>query len=297
MKTYPEMSGQSSVVDAFYTQMSNGAVGAFYEADQAVEAVNVVPAEWASAMQVAETEIEQNQQQIAAKLTELLTATTRADSLEIYWEAEAIRMEAQGAEIVILEKQHQIDLLRKARAQAALPTVNGLPTADVLQNNRKTVQRIYLEITSNGANTLTPAQFDVISPIAHQCPLEGGSAVYMARALYQLNERKHFDDFSLCDIAVERNALEKPVTNPDELTLWPNPTSGKLQIFVPDVQTETAVVIQLTNLTGQVAMEKQIATSDGNLYLDLSRLTPGLYFCQVGKESQTFSPVRFIIAR
>ena len=296
MKVYPEMSGQSGVVDAFYTQAANTAIGSFYDADQALESVTTVPEAWANAMQQASADIEQNRQQVDLKLAELATAATRADSLEVYWSAEAVRMEALEAEAVILEKQLDLDELRKTQAQAALTLVNNLSAADILQSNRKTAQEIYLDITANGANVLDPVQFNDISAIAHQCPLEGGSAVYLARSLYQLNERKHFDDFSLCNIAVERQSPRQAQALPGEWTLQPNPASGLLTIIAPDKLGTEPLNIQIIDPVGRLVLSNQLIASEGKLYIDVSSLSPGIYFCQVVQEGRLFAPGCLLIA-
>jgi Secretion system C-terminal sorting domain len=82
-----------------------------------------------------------------------------------------------------------------------------------------------MEITSTGANTLSAAQFSAISPIAHQCILEGGNAVALARTLYHLNDPKRFDDVDLCGLIVNREAPKAKAAMPQTLQVNPNPSS------------------------------------------------------------------------
>lgn len=164
-------------------------------------------------------------------------------------------------------------------------------------NNRKTVDQMYLKTLVGGIYTLTQNQRDAFWQIAIQCPAEGGSAVYIARALYQLNEQKHFDDFDLCAIADERSAKTDPKPRTDGVLLWPNPTDGRLQLYLPGIEAEQNVRLRVADISGQTVLERDLVTADGKFALDASRLVSGIYFCQVSTNGQRFSPVKFVIAR
>jgi hypothetical protein len=144
---------------------------------------------------------------------------------------------------------------------------------------------------------LTESQFDVISAIAHQCPLAGGSAVYMARALYQLKEQKHFDDFDLCAITDERSAKASPKPRADGLLLWPNPGSDKVSVQVPGLETENHVRFRILDLSGRTMLERTAAiAADGIFALNVSRLAPGIYLCHIATDNRAFAPVKLVIS-
>lgn len=297
LKAHPDMLGESAHVDAFYADKdASSAIQSFYIAETMVAAVQKVPVEWGQALQTAADSIEAIEAEADAVLTALAGVNNRADSLEIYWQSQSVRRRIVIHIAVVLEKQHQIDSLRRVRTLTTLPTVMALPANDVLQSNRKDALRVYLEVTSAGATRLTERQFDVISAIAHQCPLAGGSAVYMARALYQLNEQKHFDDFDLCAITDERSAKASPKPRADGLLLWPNPNTGQFHLYLPGINTEQQVQVRVTDLSGRAVLERNFATADGSLALDASRLAPGIYFCHIHTEGQVLAPVKFVIA-
>lgn len=299
LKAYPAMLSQSADVDTFFNNVQSGsAIKDFYIAEAVTATVQEVPLAWGQALQTATDTMEAVEAEATAKLAGLASVSTRADSLEVYWQAAAIRDRLIAPMAVVLEKQHQIDSLRRVRAATALTTVTSLPANNVLQSNRKNALLVYLEITSAGATQLTQSQFDTISAIARQCPLAGGSAVYMARALYQLNEQKHFDDFDLCGVVAERSApamSSKP--RADKVLLWPNPTDGHLQLYLPgiDAEQQVQVQVQVADLSGREVLERSIGTADGNLALDASKLSPGIYFCRVSTNSQVFATVKFVI--
>ncbi len=297
LKQYPaDMLGQSAAVDAFYAAAEQGsAIKAFYGAEVAIAAVREVPAAWGQALKTATDSINAIEQRTKSALVSLANVSTRADSLSVYWHSEALRSGIVVPMAVVLEKQHQLDSLRRARAAAALPAVLALPASSILQSNRKSVLRIYLEVTAAGANHLTAAQFATVKAVAEQCALEGGSAVYTARALYQMNEKRHFDDLALCGESQERSTSAQRLVKKG-VALWPNPSTGRVQVFVPGIETEQSVHLRVTDVSGRVVLEQNGTTSDGNLLLDGSSLTPGIYFCQVCTTSEAFSPVKFAIS-
>ncbi|MCS7036398.1 MAG: T9SS type A sorting domain-containing protein [Saprospiraceae bacterium] len=298
LKAHPDMLGQSTSVDAFYSATEAGsAVQSFHIAEAMVASVQDVPTAWGQALRTAADSIAAIEAEADAVLAALGGVSTRSDSLDIYWQSQSVRARLVPHTAVAVEKQHQMDSLRRIRALAVLPTVMALPANNVPQSNRKDALRIYLEVTSAGTAQLTEAQFDVVSPIAHQCPLAGGSAVYMARALYQMKEQKHFDDFDLCAIADGRSAKATPKPHADRVLLWPNPTDGRLQLFLPGMEAGQEVRLRVADISGRTVLERSLVTADGNLALDASRLVPGVYFCQVSTGGQTFQPVKFVIAR
>ncbi len=298
LKAHPEMLGQSPIVDAFYADREAGsAIKSFYTVETLVAAVEEVPADWAQALRTAVDSIEAIEAEANAVLEALAGVGTREDSLDIYWQSQSVRQRIAPHVAEVVEIQDRLDSLRQARASAALPSVPALPADDVLQANRKEVLRVYLEVTASGATRLSEGQFEVISSIAHQCPLAGGSAVYMARALYQLNEQKHFDDFELCAIPHERSTPVDSRPLADEVLLWPNPTGGHVQLFLPGISAQQQVHVRIADLSGRVVVEKTLSTADGNIALDASELSRGIYFCRVYTSGKALAPLKLMIER
>lgn len=82
-----------------------------------------------------------------------------------------------------------------------------------------------------------------------------------------------------------------------QVLLWPNPTDGRLQLFLPGIEAEQEVRLRVADISGRMVLASDLVTTDGNLALDASRLAPGVYFCLVSTAGQTFQPVKFVIAR
>jgi hypothetical protein len=121
-----------------------------------------------------------------------------------------------------------------------------------------------------------------LTAIADQCPLEGGDAVYEARAVVAYLTGQEFDDYQLCDSG-ERNQRIKPsvkVESLDNIIVYPNPTTG--QVFWTTLQGEP-VTVRVFNSLGQLQIEK--STTDNRM--DLSALSQGMYHLQILSPAQT----------
>lgn len=72
-------------------------------------------------------------------------------------------------------------------------------TSQLIEDNEKQVNTIYLSTVAQDVDGFTAQDANALFAIANQCPLVGGNAVYRARALYALiNDDQEYDDPSLC---------------------------------------------------------------------------------------------------
>jgi len=195
---------------------------------------------------------------------------------------------------MMIQKQFRVPC--RSKAQATLPQILALPEENMLQSNRKTVHRVYLEWRAAGSGPLTPAQWAAISPIAHQCASEGGTAVYLARALYQMQENKAFNDESLCSAVEERTTTAKPPIA-DKSRLWPNPGNGQINLWVAGVAAKETAIVQITDISGKIMQTVDVHLSDENAAIDASQLSPGLYFCTVKAAGIVKATMRFAVTR
>lgn len=195
----------------------------------------------------------------------------------------------------MIQKQFRVPC--RSKAQATLPQILALPEENMLQSNRKTVHRVYLEWRSTGSGTLTNVQFAAIAPIAHQCASTGGTAVYLARALYRINENKAFDDGLLCLPAEERTSAIKTRTANKSL-LRPNPSDGRFNLWIADMPSEDVALVQITDVFGKTLQSFEVRLSNVNTAIDGSNFSSGLYFCIVRSSSGAIkATLKFVISK
>ncbi|HAD13256.1 MAG TPA: hypothetical protein DCF33_12565, partial [Saprospirales bacterium] len=295
MQKYPELAGQSTTVDAFYTNAGNNLVGMYAAVDGAIASINTLPQPWQVAIQNAQGAVQTAITTADGQLSALASVSTWEDSMAIYRTAEQTRLLALPAYESLMQYLHLADSLHNTKAQAAWLINQALPATDILQSNRKTVNRVYLETVAQGITTLTPAQYADIAPIAWQCPLEGGGAVYTARALYQLQTAAIFDDRLLCGLSnQERGTHRGNAPPPEALKVQPNPTSDELLVTLPDGVLSEELIMKVININGMEVFSKQVS-GETTMLIDVSKLPAGLYTLFATGKSTTPAPVKFVV--
>ena len=108
---------------------------------------------------------------------------------------------------------------------------------NLIEDNLRTINEVRLDALERESFEFTSDAMDLISQIAHQCPLAGGDGVSIARALYALSHpNEYYDDKSACLFAgYFRKAHPKSenkmvVSALSYFTINPNPASEKLQL-------------------------------------------------------------------
>ena len=176
-----------------------------------------------------------------------------------------------------LEYEQYTDSLRQARSQSiqSLLTLNAAVTTTLTPDaNQKTVNTIVLNLLLS--DTLANGDLSTLSGIAEQCPLEGGDAVYEARAVAAYFTGADYDDLENC-VDAERQQRRSHSDKPTEIAvavIYPNPTSG--HIFWNGTNDQT-ITVRVFNALGQLAME----LSSTNASANLESLPEGLYLVQL----------------
>jgi hypothetical protein len=92
-------------------------------------------------------------------------------------------------------------------------------------------------------------------------------------------------DFCICDVYFELVELEvldslptavEPVSNQEEISIFPNPVQDKLQIIT---KTPSPLVITILNSQGQIVLKQE--SNDNKASLDMTSLPPGIYFYSI----------------
>lgn len=122
-------------------------------------------------------------------------------------------------------------------------------------------------------NTLAAGNLATLTGIAEQCPLEGGDAVYEARAIVAYLTGVSFDDDNLCDLAEARQQEEKTAKTA-EIALYPNPTTG---LLTWSSTVDQPVILRIYNSLGQLQMEQVLS----GVSTQIGHLPEGLYQVQL----------------
>lgn len=86
------------------------------------------------------------------------------------------------------------------------------------------------------------------------------------------NMRNRLDDF-----------FQYVDTNPYEITVYPNPTSGTIHVIIPNIDQNSETIVY--DITGRIVYSQQNNRQDGDFTIDLN-LQPGLYILRIGNITQ-----------
>jgi len=159
-------------------------------------------------------------------------------------------------------------------------------TAD---QNQQIVHAIYVEVMNGTA--LTDSQWVQLETIAALCPLQGGEGVYRARTLLALLNDNYVVYEDTCS-TVSSNQRRSPrssaqVVQDSKYTVYPNPTSGYLNIQYVDVSSQP-VYFTVYDLTGRVVYEVLLPPTVQLYVADLSFIADGMYQYAIGTKEAVY---------
>ncbi len=167
---------------------------------------------------------------------------------------------------------------RSARSQAIAQLqsdLSNLTSTNVPEQLESQVWSIWLDRLASDSTHLTPAQITTLEGIATTCPLDGGEAVYMARAMLSRYTISTYDDFTLCDPAMPRSSEGYPLDGKG-LTVFPNPSTGTFTLKLANTG-QIPERITVLDALGQMVYQAMWAPMSFNHLLNLSGLHEGIY--------------------
>lgn len=159
-------------------------------------------------------------------------------------------------------------------------------TIDYIVNTHKEFYTIYLHYLQYAMDSVDSASIPVIAQL---CPLEYGSVVYKARALYT----NVWNDLQVwcegCDAAQEeeqgggQRPTIKPTTNDKQgqiYTLYPNPNDGNITL-VQKIADTTAIVVDVSDVLGRSVFNEEVRFSNNSYKLNLDKMASGMYVTSI----------------
>jgi hypothetical protein len=155
-------------------------------------------------------------------------------------------------------------------------TNNGVTISELIEDNQKQVNEIYLATIGKDIDTITETQEAELFAIANQCPMLGGNAVFKSRSLYWLVDDSYdFDDQVLClpyGIIVKR--LIEHETN--AVSIVPNPANDEAALVL-NREVPEPVYLTLYNAMGSEALRVFVPKGVVRHAFSTANIAPGLY--------------------
>ncbi|TAK50500.1 MAG: T9SS type A sorting domain-containing protein, partial [Saprospiraceae bacterium] len=291
LKANPSLAPQGSVYATFLSNEANSTVGKFEDLQTAADAMLQGNAN--------------DRSQLAGYMSSTQTKFGEAKTIEDGLIAQPsnasllAQRSAKQSEIVSVVGQSQAleQTMLAARVSAAsqlLATNAAIATNSTYEANQKTTNRILLETIANDQLELTAQQVADLTPIAVECPYEGGEGVYAARAL--LGNEAVYYDFAACGLSngndgqqIKAPEVETPAGS--SFTIYPNPANGYTVVQL-DKKLENASSLTLTNTLGVQVLAEKLLEGTEVVPLDTANLPAGTYFLTLqtitGKQSRIF---------
>jgi len=165
-------------------------------------------------------------------------------------------------------------------AEAVRATNAAIAAGELIEENHKTVNEVYLSTIAKDIDSFTAAQAEALFAVANQCPFTGGNAVFRARAIYSLiDDVQDFDDPMLC---LQEGMITKrsPEVEPRACTMIPNPAHDQATLVLPVPLAEQAWLV-LTNALGAEVLRSVVPVQTLRWSMNTELLAPAMYQYQV----------------
>lgn len=321
LKEKPQLINEDPDVAAFYAEKAQETMGQLTDIDISGKALNEVDASTKGQISSLKTQVESYRDQIS-QLKTTLPAEPTTVQLADFRAAQALLYDA------VAGLEAQIDLLyqtirsdKNLEADGIKGVNSGINVTEIIQENDKIVNDIYLSVVARGQLDFTALQSSQLWLIAAQCPLSGGKSVFKARGLYRLIDRyaDFGDDFDICNaggillnqthdngdenatIAQSKLSNEEAATVVNEtastdsyvLRVNPNPTTGLVRLTWTDDATATADAV-LFNAQG-VQLRSFVCRNQS--VTDVSGLSAGVYWFRLKLTDGQLLTTKVVITR
>lgn len=280
LRRHPELVLGGTAIDTFLTEKSTETVGQFHAIETAIQNLFTISPTDSASLSDNITAFSGKMQAIAL-IDSLLLSAAGQDSLQLLQQRLAA---AQVIDSIGLEQDTLLADIQAQRTSASAQVISdnaAITATEVFEQNEQDVNDICLKTVVQGIFVFDSLQVASLEGIAFQCPLTGGSAVFRARGLLALVCEYEYDDENVCDSLVQRSAdsskmPEQPKT--ESLTLYPNPTSGTVQVGFPSPPTSGKFVV--LDIHGKVVMGQQFPKGT-QFTFDTQQLPVGTYICKI----------------
>jgi len=287
----PELIAPESVFDTFFTANSTGTVGRFTAVEAAIHSLFKPDTGKEGQLLDYHDEITVQMENIGV-IDSLLQKVSGPDSLNL--------LEQRKVSLGMIDSISQLNNVlvnfilqeRSAAANSIVAQNNAIATTGIWEENEKTVSHIFLGTVVKG---LAPndSQLGLLRSIAAQCPYEGGTAVFRARALLGGWTEAVFDDEALCGHGgLERGLILPPSDNESKNTgirMYPNPANGLVTLNFEEALASDAI-LSVYNLSGQLAGRYTIPQRATWFSFTAERLSSGIYLVRIqGNNKAIFS--------
>jgi Secretion system C-terminal sorting domain len=172
----------------------------------------------------------------------------------------------------------------------------NLSEINIYEDNEKSVNAIYLATIARNITGFTSTQMAILSQIAGQCPLAGGTkAVFDARSLLGPYQQTTYNDSLLCQQVnmswrvAPIKSKTKTTTIADDTRIYPNPNFGLLNII-----SKSATRVQITDVLGKVLITEN---NSNQSILNINTLSEGVYLVSLYDNEKLLGTQKIVLLK
>ncbi|MBX2928767.1 MAG: T9SS type A sorting domain-containing protein, partial [Saprospiraceae bacterium] len=283
---YEQLQGETvgdTLILSFLAKADTGAIGAFYAVNQDISALFTADTSAIDQLQ-ANLRLAEEKLDSIVIIDDLLP---EADSIETItlWDERAALINAlfdldEDSRGVIEDIREYIsDEAGKLRSQN-----DSITVTEVYEFNEKELNDVYLSWLSTGFGVLDSVQLNTLQSIAEQCPIEGGNAVYRARAFLAAVTQNYvlYNDSLLCTpaelLAVhpDNGPLVQPAKDETSCRVYPNPARDEVNI-VWNTPSDNPGMLQIFDVFGRQIHQQALDAGTVTHTLKVGDFPEGLY--------------------
>ncbi len=165
------------------------------------------------------------------------------------------------------------------------------------EENEKKINDIYLSTISRQNHVFSVDQKITLESIIYQCPFAGGSAVYLARAMYRMiNPTVVYEDNSTCSQLGLFRKKQQVINKINDSYVYPSPTD-KYIILVYSIFNEKKTEIDIYNSKMEFVKREYLEFNEGQKFINVETLTSGIYIYTIIQDNQVLSGGKFNVVR
>jgi Secretion system C-terminal sorting domain len=177
------------------------------------------------------------------------------------------------------QAEGQIDAVQISLSQPLIANIQNLQNMNfgisdnkIFESNQKLTNAMHLQILAQGLSYLpTESELSRIRAVADQCPLDGGIAVYQARAMMEAFTGEVLEDKAKCKKVENRGSTARL----DEVTIAPNPASRVVTVAWGNKQ---YMNIKVFNALGGSIYDAPVEQDAETQSIDVADWVNGIYY-------------------
>lgn len=291
-----ELLGEDTSIDNFFQLNSSVALGGLIEIDTAISDLGGANNQILTSIGDKRNIVKSILEEIWIK-DSLISVLPEGSYSDLLIEKELLKEELNSLLLELNSLEEDYKLYKLNVAGNISTQNNNIVANEVFEQNRKTMNEIYLDKISLGKLVLDQIDLTRIRDIAEQCPLSGGNAVFQARGILKMvsQDSTFYDDDLLCGQIMDRDE-ERLVedSNINGMEIYPNPATKVLNLSLENMLKSNSI-FKVYDLAGKEISSFFLSRDQTQFQFDISDIQSGIYFYECDCGDTTFKGKIIII--